>query len=184
MIIETIENARVGLGTKVYQPCTISQGAKVGDDCLISQFVFIEGNVKIGNRVKIKNNVSVYDAVTIEDDVFIGPSVVFTNVTTPRSFWPRKDEYKRTIIKQGASIGANSTIVCGHVVGEYALVGAGSVVTHNIPAYALVYGNPARQHGWVCYCGCILNEKLECDNCNRIYITDIDGSLQELKKIN
>lgn len=174
-IMKTVDDRKsnIGKGTKVYQPCTIAPGAEVGEDCLISQFVFIEGNVKIGNRVKVKNNVSIYDSVIIEDDVFIGPSVVFTNVTTPRSFWPRKDEYKVTRICKGASIGANATIVCGNTIGKYALVGAGAVVTRSVPDYALVYGNPARQRGWVCYCGCKLTSLkfvvLECSNCNRVY---------------
>jgi UDP-2-acetamido-3-amino-2,3-dideoxy-glucuronate N-acetyltransferase len=128
-------------------------GAEIGRDCVIGQNVYVAGNVRIGNGVKIQNNVSVYDGVTCEDDVFIGPSVVFTNVINPRSFLERKEEYLLTTIKKGASLGANCTIVCGNGIGEYAMIGAGAVVTEPVPAYGLYYGNPARQHGWVSRAG-------------------------------
>jgi UDP-2-acetamido-3-amino-2,3-dideoxy-glucuronate N-acetyltransferase len=133
-------------------------------------------NVTIGNNVKIQNNVSVYDGVTLEDDVFCGPSMVFTNVTNPRSHWPRKDEYKKTLVKQGASIGANATIVCGITIGRYAFIGAGAVVNKDVPDYALVYGVPAQVQGWMCYCGQQLiatnltDNRIECELCGRVYV--------------
>ena len=143
------DGAEIGAGTKVWHFCHIMGGAKIGKNCSIGQNVNIASRAIIGNNVKIQNNVSVYDDVIIEDDVFCGPSCVFTNVINPRAFVERKSEYRQTIIKKGATIGANATIVCGVTIGEYALVGAGSVVTREIPAYALVYGNPARVHGKV-----------------------------------
>ena len=141
--------AEIGEGTKVWHFTHIMSGAKVGKKCSIGQNVNIGGKAVIGNGVKIQNNVSLYDDVIIEDDVFCGPSCVFTNVINPRAFIERKHEYKQTLIKKGASIGANATIVCGVIIGEYALIGAGSVVTRDVPPYALVYGNPARVHGTV-----------------------------------
>ena len=143
------EGAEIGEGTKVWHFTHIMSGAKVGKKCSIGQNVNIGGRAVIGNGVKIQNNVSLYDDVIIEDNVFCGPSCVFTNVINPRAFIERKHEYKRTLIKKGASIGANATIVCGVTVGEYALIGAGSVVTKDVPPYALVYGNPARVDGTV-----------------------------------
>ena len=143
------EGAEIGEGTKVWHFTHIMSGAKVGKKCSIGQNVNIGGKAIIGNGVKIQNNVSLYADVVIEDDVFCGPSCVFTNVINPRAFIERKHEYKQTLIKKGASIGANATIVCGVTVGEYALIGAGSVVTKDVPPYALVYGNPARVHGSV-----------------------------------
>ena len=143
------EGAEIGEGTKIWHFTHIMSGAKVGKKCSIGQNVNIGGKAIIGNGVKIQNNVSLYDDVVIEDDVFCGPSCVFTNVINPRAFIERKHEYKQTLIKKGASIGANATIVCGVTVGEYALIGAGSVVTKDVPPYALVYGNPARAHGTV-----------------------------------
>jgi UDP-2-acetamido-3-amino-2,3-dideoxy-glucuronate N-acetyltransferase len=124
-------------------------GCIVGDGCNIGQNVVISSNVILGRNVKVQNNVSVYEGVTCEDDVFLGPSMVFTNVINPRSRIPRKNEFRRTLVKKGASIGANATIVCGHDIGEYAFIGAGAVVTKSVPPYALVVGNPARQIGWV-----------------------------------
>ena len=143
------EGAEIGEGTKVWHFTHIMSGAKVGKKCSIGQNVNIGGKAVIGDGVKIQNNVSLYDDVVIEDDVFCGPSCVFTNVINPRAFIERKHEYKQTWIKKGASIGANATIVCGVTVGEYALIGAGSVVTKDVPPYTLVYGNPARVHGRV-----------------------------------
>ena len=143
------DGAEIGAGTKIWHFCHIMQGAKIGVNCSLGQNVNIGSHAIIGNGVKIQNNVSIYDDVIIEDDVFCGPSCVFTNVINPRSFIERKHEYKKTIVKKGASIGANATIVCGVIIGEYALVGAGSVVTHDVPPYGLVYGNPARVHGEV-----------------------------------
>jgi UDP-2-acetamido-3-amino-2,3-dideoxy-glucuronate N-acetyltransferase len=143
------EGAEIGEGTKIWHFCHIMPGAKIGKKCSIGQNVNIGSHAIIGNGVKIQNNVSVYDDVIIEDDVFCGPSCVFTNVINPRAFVERKHEYKKTVVKKGVSIGANATIVCGVTIGEYALIGAGSVVTRDIPAYALVYGNPARVRGKV-----------------------------------
>ena len=143
------EGAEIGEGTKVWHFTHIMSGAKVGKKCSIGQNVNIGGRAVIGNGVKIQNNVSLYEDVIIEDNGFCGPSCVFTNVINPRAFIERKHEYKQTLIKKGASIGANATIVCGVTVGEYALIGAGSVVTRDVPPYALVYGNPARVHGTV-----------------------------------
>jgi UDP-2-acetamido-3-amino-2,3-dideoxy-glucuronate N-acetyltransferase len=143
------EEAIVGDGTKIWHFSHIQKGAIIGRDCVIGQNVNIGPDVIIGDRVKIQNNVSVYSGVIIEDDVFIGPSVVFTNVINPRSFINRKSEFKTTLIRRGASIGANSTIICGKTIEEYALIGAGSVVTKNVEAYNLVYGNPALVKGKV-----------------------------------
>lgn len=143
------EGAEIGDGTKIWHFCHIMGGAKIGKNCSLGQNVNVGGRAVIGDGVKIQNNVSVYDDVVVEDDVFLGPSMVFTNVINPRAFIQRKDEYKRTLLRKGCSIGANVTIVCGVTVGEYAMVGAGSVVTRDVPPYALVYGNPARVHGQV-----------------------------------
>ena len=147
------DNAKIGSGTRIWQFCNIMGNVLIGSGCNIGQGVFIESGVEIGNRVKIKNNVALYSGITCEDDVFLGPNCVFTNVINPRSFIERKDEFQTTIVKKGATIGANATIVCGHVIGEYAMVGAGSVVTKDVPDYALVVGNPARIKGYVCQCG-------------------------------
>ena len=151
------EGADIGEGTKIWHFCHIMSGAKIGKRCSIGQNVNISSRAVIGDGVKIQNNVSVYDDVIIENDVFCGPSCVFTNVLNPRAFVERKHEYKKTIVKKGASIGANATIVCGVTIGEYALIGAGSVVTKDVPSYTLAFGNPARVHGEV-------NEKGEKNN--------------------
>jgi UDP-2-acetamido-3-amino-2,3-dideoxy-glucuronate N-acetyltransferase len=143
------DGASVGPGTSIWHFCHVMPAAVIGSHCNIGQNVFIDNNVRIGNGVKIQNNVSVYNGVSLEDDVFIGPSVVFTNVINPRSFIERKTEFKPTLVQKGASIGANATIICGISIGEYAMIGAGAVVTKDVPAYALVVGNPARQVGWV-----------------------------------
>ncbi len=143
------DGASIGEGTKIWHFSHVMSGAKIGENCSLGQNVNVGGGAIIGNGVKIQNNVSIYDSVEIGDDVFLGPSCVFTNVVNPRAFVERKQEYKKTIVKQGASIGANATIVCGVTIGEYALVGAGSVVTKDVPPYALVYGVPAVVHGKV-----------------------------------
>ncbi|RDU69575.1 N-acetyltransferase [Helicobacter cholecystus] len=143
------ENVHIGNGSKIWHFCHILHSSFLGENCNIGQNCVIGPNVKIGNNVRIQNNVSIYEGVSCEDDVFIGPSVVFTNVLNPRSFISRKDSYRQTLLKKGCSIGANATIVCGVEIGEYALIGAGSVVTKNIPPYALAVGNPARIIDWV-----------------------------------
>lgn len=167
------ELVKIGKGTKIWHFSHIMKGAELGENCTIGQNVFIGPSVRIGNNAKIQNNVSVYEGVTLEDDVFCGPSMVFTNVDRPRSAYPREhDDYLPTLVKRGATIGANATIVCGHTLGEYCFIGAGAVVTKDIPAYAIVYGNPARIHGWVCQCGQKLNfegDQATCAVCGRKY---------------
>lgn len=145
--------SEIGRETQIWHYSHVMKGAKIGEKCRIGQNVFIGSNVKIGNNVKIQNNVSIYEGVILEDDVFCGPSMVFTNIINPRSHIVRKDEYRQTLVKRGATIGANATIVCGVTIGEYAFIGAGALVTKNVSPYALVYGNPARVHGKVCACG-------------------------------
>lgn len=143
------EGCEIGEGTKIWHFSHIMKGCRIGEGCNIGQNVVVSPDVVLGRNVKVQNNVSVYTGVICEDDVFLGPSMVFTNVINPRSHVSRKNEYKQTILRRGCSIGANATIVCGHEIGEYALIGAGTVVTKNIKPYALVVGNPARQIGWV-----------------------------------
>jgi len=147
------EGCQIGEGTKIWHFTHVMAGARIGGRCNIGQNVVISPGVVIGDNVKIQNNVSVYTGVILEDDVFCGPSMVFTNVVNPRSHVPRKDEYRETLVKRGASIGANATIVCGHTIGLFAFIGAGAVVTRDVPDYALVVGNPARVAGWMCDCG-------------------------------
>ena len=143
------EGALIGKGTKIWHFSHLMSGCRLGEDCNIGQNVVISPEVVLGNNVKVQNNVSVYTGVICEDDVFLGPSMVFTNVMNPRSFVNRKNEFRKTLVRKGASIGANATVVCGVEIGEYAMVGAGSVITKDVPAFALVYGVPAVQHGWV-----------------------------------
>jgi UDP-2-acetamido-3-amino-2,3-dideoxy-glucuronate N-acetyltransferase len=147
------EGAEIGAGTKIWHFCHVMPHAQIGERCNIGQNVLVSSHVTLGNNVKIQNNVSLYTGVVIEDDVFLGPSMVFTNVINPRSHVNRKDEYKTTLVRRGASIGANATIVCGTTLGKYCFVGAGAVVTKDVPDYALVYGSPARVRGWMCQCG-------------------------------
>ncbi|HEY5746431.1 MAG TPA: acyltransferase [Chryseolinea sp.] len=143
------EGCEIGKGTKIWHFSHIMPHCKIGEHCNIGQNVVISPEVVLGKNVKVQNNVSIYTGVTCEDDVFLGPSMVFTNVTNPRSAVNRKNQYAKTLVKRGATIGANATIVCGHDIGEYAFIGAGAVVTKTVPAYALVVGNPARQNGWM-----------------------------------
>lgn len=166
-IIDT--GATIGSRTRIWHFCHISSGAQIGRDCSLGQNVYVANRVRIGNGVKIQNNVSIYDNVVIEDDVFCGPSMVFTNVRNPRAMISRKDEYSDTLIRRGATIGANSTIVCGATIGEYAFIGAGAVVTRDVPAFALMLGCPARQAGWVSHAGEVLGPDLVCPREGRRY---------------
>ena len=170
----------IGDGTKIWHFSHVMKDCEIGSKCNIGQNVVVSPGCKIGNNVKIQNNVSVYTGVVLEDDVFCGPSMVFTNVINPRSHVERKDEYKETLVKQGATIGANTTIVCGVTLGKYSFIGAGAVVTRDIPDYSMVYGNPAYVKGWVCECGVKLNltssdssrETAKCDACFKEFIKD------------
>ena len=172
---EVSKGSRIGAGTKIWNQAQIREGAQIVENCIISKNVYIDENVYIGSRVKIQNNVNIYHGVTVEDDVFLGPSMTFTNDMYPRSF---NTDWKvtNTLVKRGASIGANATIRCGITIGEYAMVGAGSTVTKDVPAYALVVGNPARQVGWVCMCGSKLDASGRCAECEKTYDIDILSS--------
>ena len=173
------KNVKVGSGTRIWQFCNIMDGVEIGENCNIGQNVFIESGVKIGNHVTIKNNISIYSGVECEDYTFLGPNCVFTNVLTPRSFISRKNEFKKTIVRKGGTLGANCTIVCGHDIGKYAMVGAGAVVTKNVPDYALVVGNPAKMIGYVCECGERIypgdNGIYKCHRCGKKYCLLEDG---------
>lgn len=147
------DGAIVGKGTRVWHFCHVMPGAVIGEGCTLGQNVVVMPGTRIGNNVRIQNNVSIYEGVTLEDDVFCGPSCVFTNVINPRSHVSRKAEYQATMVRRGATIGANATVVCGHELGEYSFIGAGAVVTGDVPAYALMVGVPARRIGWMCRCG-------------------------------
>jgi UDP-2-acetamido-3-amino-2,3-dideoxy-glucuronate N-acetyltransferase len=147
------EGAVIGAGTRIWHYCHVMPGAVIGERCNLGQNVVVMPGTRIGNNVKIQNNVSIYEGVVLEDDVFCGPSCVFTNVTNPRSQVSRKAEYRPTTVRRGATIGANATVVCGHTLGAFCFVGAGAVVTGDVPAHALVVGVPARRVGWMCFCG-------------------------------
>lgn len=171
------EPCEIGSGTKIWHFTHIMQNAQIGKNCNIGQNVVISPDVILGNNVKIQNNVSVYTGVICEDDVFLGPSCVFTNVINPRSFITRKDEYKTTLIKKGASIGANATIICGNTIGQYALIGAGAVVTKDVPDYTILAGNPGRTIGHVCQCGERLtfnDGQAQCQACSERYCLRAD----------
>ena len=173
------EGVTIGKGTKIWHFSHIQKGAVLGEKCSLGQNVNIANNVKIGNNVRIQNNVSVYEGVELEDNVFCGPSCVFTNVLTPRSHYPVHGIYGQTLIKNGASLGANSTVVCGHTVGRSAMIASGAVVTKNVKDYALMAGVPAKQIGWICECGTILRNGLTCPDCGRIYM-ETENGLKEI----
>jgi len=171
------EGCQIGAGTRIWHFTHVMARARIGQRCNIGQNVVISPDAIVGDDVKIQNNVSVYTGVVLEDDVFCGPSMVFTNVINPRSQVSRKDEYRPTLVKQGATLGANSTVVCGHTIGRYAFIGAGAVVTRDVPDYALVVGNPGRITGWMCQCGVKLAsgarapESASCTACGARYRT-------------
>jgi UDP-2-acetamido-3-amino-2,3-dideoxy-glucuronate N-acetyltransferase len=173
------EGATIGRGTKIWHFCHVMPGAVIGERCSLGQNVVVMPGTRIGNNVKIQNNVSIYEGVVLEDDVFCGPSCVFTNVLNPRSHVSRKDEYRATLVKRGASIGANATVVCGATLGEYAFIGAGAVVTSDVLPYALMVGVPARRVGWMCSCGERLHVsggRGRCARCATSYV-ETDGRL-------
>mgnify|MGYP000701022320 FL=1 len=174
------ENVTIGSRTKVWHFSHILSNCGIGEDCSLGQNVVIGPNVVVGSRVKIQNNVSVYEGVTLEDGVFCGPSCVFTNVNNPRSEIVRKDEYRKTIVRRGASIGANATIICGHDLGEYCFVAAGAVITKEVPAYALMAGTPARRIGWVSKAGGRLDEDLICPIEGTAYRLATPNKLEEI----
>lgn len=161
--------AAIGAGTRLWQHCIVLQGARIGRDCKLAHNVFVEGGVTVGDRVTVKDNVCLYDGVEIADDVFVGPNAVFTNVRNPRAHVARKDAFEKTRISRGVSIGANATIVCGHSIAEYAMIGAGAVVTKDVAAFALMAGNPARRIGWVSAAGEILKADLVCPRTGERY---------------
>ena len=175
------DNVEIGEGTKIWHFSHIQSGAVIGKDCSFGQNVNVSNNVKIGDGCKVQNNVSLYEGVELEDYVFCGPSCVFTNDLTPRAKYPKgRAGYKKTLVKEGASIGANATIVCGHTIGKWALIGAGAVVASDVPDHALMLGVPARLRGWACECGAILSDDLVCDQCGRTYKESGNG-LEEVK---
>jgi len=182
------EGCHIGEGTKIWHFSHVMSGARVGRRCNIGQNVVISPDVVIGDNVKIQNNVSVYTGVVLEDDVFCGPSMVFTNVVNPRSHVSRKDEFRATLVKKGATLGANSTVVCGHTIGRYAFVGAGAVVTKDVPDYALVVGTPGRVVGWTCSCGvklasgAALPPETTCGACGTRYRA-LDGVLTPMEPV-
>lgn len=174
------EPVKIGEGTKIWHFCHIQKGSIIGTNCSLGQNVNIANNVKIGNHVKIQNNVSIYEGVELEDYVFCGPSMVFTNDISPRSKYPKgATNYLKTLVKEGATIGANATIVCGNTIGRWSMIASGAVVTKDIPDYALFAGIPAKQMGWVCECGRRLGDNLICNDCDRTY----ELKNRELKEI-
>lgn len=162
------DNVTIGAGTKIWHFCHIQNGAVIGEGCSLGQNVNVSNNVRIGNGVKIQNNVSIYEGVELEDYVFCGPSMVFTNDLTPRAEFPKgRENYKKTLVKKGATIGANATVVCGHTLGEYCMIAAGAVVTKDVPPHALMAGVPAKHIGYVCKCGEVLDQSNTCPQCGR-----------------
>ena len=176
------DGVSVGRGTKIWHFCHIQRGAAIGKDCSLGQNVNVSNNVRIGDGCKLQNNVSVYEGVELEDYVFCGPSCVFTNDLTPRAKYPKGSAgYKMTLVRRGATIGANATVVCGHTVGEWAMIASGAVVTKDVPAHALMAGVPARRMGWVCECGEVLKDSLCCPVCGRKYERTESGLKEEIK---
>ena len=174
------EGVSIGAGTRIWHFCHIQSGAVIGENCSLGQNVNVSNNVRMGNGCKLQNNVSLYEGVELEDYVFCGPSSVFTNDLTPRAKYPKgRAGYKKTLIREGASIGANATVVCGHTVGRWALIGAGAVVTSDVPDHALMLGVPARRAGWACECGAVLPEDLVCPDCGRRYREGENGLTEE-----
>ena len=173
------EHVEIGEGTRIWHFCHIQSGARIGKSCSFGQNVNVSNNVRIGNGVKVQNNVSIYEGVELEDYVFCGPSCVFTNDRTPRARFPKGSAgYKKTLVKHDASLGANCTIVCGHTIGEFAMIAAGAVVTRDVPAHALMAGTPARRIGWACQCGQVLGDNLVCPDCGRKY-SETESGLEE-----
>lgn len=177
------EGAEIGEATRVWHFCHVMPGAHVGEGCTLGQNVVVMPGTRLGSNVKVQNNVSIYEGVECEDDVFLGPSMVFTNVVNPRSHVPRRDEYQKTLVERGASVGANASIVCGHRLGRYCFVAAGAVVTRDVAAFALVAGVPARRVGWMCVCGERLDDdagagEMACDDCGRAYRPDDTGGIE------
>jgi UDP-2-acetamido-3-amino-2,3-dideoxy-glucuronate N-acetyltransferase len=171
----------IGDGTKIWHFCHIQKGARIGSNCSMGQNVNVANNVKIGSNVKIQNNVSIYEGVELEDYVFCGPSMVFTNVKNPRCKYPQKssEQYSRTLVKEGASIGANATIVCGHTIGRNAFISAGAVVASDVPDFAMMAGVPAKIIGWMCECGQQLKKDTICVKCGKAFYMDANGHLKE-----
>ena len=174
------EDAAIGAGTKIWHFCHIQSGARIGKNCTLGQNVNVSNNVTVGDGCKLQNNVSLYEGVELEDGVFCGPSCVFTNDLTPRAMYPKGHAaYRRTLVRHGASIGANATVVCGHIVGKWAMVGAGAVVTSDVPDHALMLGVPAQRRGWVCECGTKLDARHVCRECGRSYHI-VNGIMKEV----
>ena len=174
------DNVTIGADTKIWHFCHIQSGATIGEHCSLGQNVNVSNNVKIGSFVKVQNNVSIYEGVELEDYVFCGPSCVFTNDLTPRCKYPKgRENYKRTLVMEGASIGANATIICGNTIGRYALIGAGSVVTKSVNNNAIMVGNPARQVGWACECGEVIDKSYQCSSCKKKY-AEKNNELKEI----
>jgi len=171
------DNVTIGKGTKIWHFSHILSGSKIGKNCNIGQNCVIGPDITIGNKCKIQNNVSVYKGVTLEDGVFCGPSMVFTNIYNPRAEISKMDQVRPTLVKKGATLGANCTIVCGHTIGEYAFIGAGAVVTKDVPEHALMVGNPAKQIGWMCVCGEKLDQHLKCKTCNHKFEKTNNGQI-------
>lgn len=175
------DDVEIGEGTKIWHFSHIQSGARIGKHCSLGQNVNVSNNVTIGDGCKLQNNVSLYEGMEVENDVFFGPSCVFTNDLTPRAKYPKGHAaYVHTLIKEGATIGANATVVCGHTIGRWAMIGAGAVVTSNVPAHALMLGVPARRAGWACECGELLKDGLTCKKCGRHY-KETDEGLEEIK---